>query len=95
MGDKRILLEVKLHFKDARIADIGNRDKGLEDLITHANIWDDDSQVDKLIYERGDNADPPYIEVRLTEILPTDGIARITKTCKIKKQRSKGELNVK
>ncbi|UNU74133.1 RusA family crossover junction endodeoxyribonuclease [Moraxella nasovis] len=51
--DKRLKMYVMLNFKDKRKNDLDNRMKGLLDALTHAGVYQDDSQIDKLIVERG------------------------------------------
>lgn len=48
----RLTLSVKLYPPDKRRRDIDNICKALLDSLTHANIIDDDSLIDKLIIER-------------------------------------------
>lgn len=49
----RVLIKVTLHSKTGRSYDIDNRCKALLDSLTHAAVWNDDSQVDVLIVKRG------------------------------------------
>lgn len=48
----RIHLWLRLHFANRRRTDISNRIKALEDSFTHAGVYKDDSQIDKLDVER-------------------------------------------
>lgn len=48
----RINMGVLLYFSDRRRADISNRLKALEDALTHAGVYADDSQIDELIVTR-------------------------------------------
>lgn len=48
----RVELLVKLYFADARRCDIDNRIKPLQDALTHAHAYQDDSQIDRLVVER-------------------------------------------
>jgi Holliday junction resolvase RusA-like endonuclease len=48
----RLEMRLTLYFADRRRADISNRVKAIEDALTHANAYDDDSQIDRLIVER-------------------------------------------
>jgi len=50
---QRIWVEVVLHPPDQRIRDLGNYDKCLMDALTHAGVWDDDSQIDQQMLLRG------------------------------------------
>ena len=56
-------------FPDRRRCDISNRIKALEDGITKAGIWQDDSQVKRLVVEHGgvDKA-CPRVEVTITAL---------------------------
>jgi crossover junction endodeoxyribonuclease RusA len=47
---------VALHvsMRDRRIADIDNRVKAALDALTHAGVYDDDSQIDELLVCRGE-----------------------------------------
>lgn len=49
----RIAINVVIHPKNNRTTDIDNHLKGLLDALTKAAVWVDDSQVDKIIIERG------------------------------------------
>ena len=49
----RVIIDVTHHPKTRAIVDIDNLQKGLHDALTHAGVWLDDSQVDKLIVTRG------------------------------------------
>jgi crossover junction endodeoxyribonuclease RusA len=49
----RLFVTVDLFPPDRRIRDIDNFNKSLLDALTHAGVWDDDSQIDALhIYRR-------------------------------------------
>jgi crossover junction endodeoxyribonuclease RusA len=49
----RIRLCVEVCFPTARVADVSNRIKALEDALTAAGAWEDDSQIDDLHFRRG------------------------------------------
>lgn len=49
----RISINVVIHPKNNRTADIDNYLKGLLDALTKAAVWVDDSQVDKITIQRG------------------------------------------
>lgn len=51
--DERLYCEVTLFVPDRRIRDLDNYMKPLLDALTHAKIWDDDSQIDQLDIKRG------------------------------------------
>ena len=54
MGDKRLQMQVTLYPKDKRRQDIDNRIKALWDALCDAGVYDDDSQIDVLIVQRGE-----------------------------------------
>lgn len=53
LAKARLEFTVTLHFKDRRANDIDNRVKALWDALVNANVFDDDSQIDILIVNRG------------------------------------------
>jgi crossover junction endodeoxyribonuclease RusA len=46
-------VEIILYPPDARRRDIDNYNKALFDALTHAGIWEDDSQVQRMLVEWG------------------------------------------
>lgn len=50
----RVMIEVTHYPKTKAKIDIDNLQKGLNDALTHAGVWLDDSQIDKLIVTRGE-----------------------------------------
>lgn len=48
----RIDIEIRLKMPDKRRRDIDNTLKAIFDIMTHAHIWDDDEQVDRLLVIR-------------------------------------------
>lgn len=64
----RIEMTLRLYFADRRRTDIDNRVKPLQDALTHARAYKDDSQIDRLIVERIFGRDVEECEVVLREI---------------------------
>ena len=54
MGDKRLQMQVTLYPRDRRKQDIDNRIKALWDALADAGVYEDDSQIDVLIVQRGE-----------------------------------------
>ena len=52
-GANRLFVSVILNAPDRRIRDIDNYCKSLGDAMCQAGLFDDDSQIDKLMVERG------------------------------------------
>jgi crossover junction endodeoxyribonuclease RusA len=80
----RAALTLTFRFPDYRRCDISNRIKALEDAITKAGLWDDDSLVDEIHMYRGAvDKDNPGVMVT---ILPLDEsptlVVRLGKTRK-------------
>lgn len=48
MGSARLAVTIWLYAPDRRRRDLDNSAKGLLDALTHAGVWDDDSQIDDL-----------------------------------------------
>ena len=53
-GKKRVGVHVTMHAPDKRRRDVDNIFKALGDSLTHAGVWDDDSQIDDLRITRGE-----------------------------------------
>ncbi len=67
----RLAVVWEFHCGTNRFYDIGNFFKSAEDALTHANVWDDDSQVDRLECIRGDvRPHDPCVIVTITPIEP-------------------------
>ena len=52
-GSDRLSVSITLNPPDKRIRDIDNSIKSLLDAMCQAGLFDDDSQIDKLLVERG------------------------------------------
>lgn len=66
----RIKLSIEVHFKDKRRRDIDNIVKGLQDVLTDANFFIDDCQIDELFVKRAeiDTDKKGYVIVLIDEI---------------------------
>ena len=51
----RLHVAITLHAPDKRRRDVDNYLKAPLDALTHAGVWADDSQIDRLSVQRGDN----------------------------------------
>lgn len=49
----RLALHLVVCAPDRRSRDLDNTVKGVQDALTHAGVWLDDSQIDRLVVERG------------------------------------------
>jgi len=54
LGEKRLEMQVTLYPRDRRKQDIDNRIKALWDALADAGVYEDDSQIDVLIVQRGE-----------------------------------------
>lgn len=59
-------VEVILYPPDARRRDIDNYNKALFDALTHAGVWEDDSQVKRLLVEWGPIVKGGRVDVTIT-----------------------------
>ncbi|PJI15838.1 hypothetical protein CVE39_15810 [Enterobacter cloacae complex sp.] len=66
-------VEILLFPPDARRRDIDNYNKALFDALTHAGIWEDDSQVQKMLVEWGPKVHGGRVEISITRHQPTMG----------------------
>jgi len=64
IGDN-LLVEVELYPPDRRRRDLDNYMKPLLDAITHAKVWEDDSQIDQLFIYRGDTVKQGAVIVKI------------------------------
>lgn len=65
----RVAVSIVLHYPDKRRRDLDNSLKGLFDAMTHATVWIDDSQIDKLHILRAEPEKPGKLIARVWEIL--------------------------
>ena len=49
----RLALRLVVQAPDRRARDLDNTVKAVQDALTHAGVWLDDSQIDRLLVERG------------------------------------------
>lgn len=64
----RLSVRLELHAPDKRRRDLDNALKAPLDALTHAGVYDDDSQIDRLEVVRGDvDAGNPRVEIEITE----------------------------
>lgn len=67
-------VEILLYPPDARRRDIDNYNKALFDALTHAGIWEDDSQVQRMLVEWGPKVVGGRVEISITKHLPSEGV---------------------
>lgn len=70
LGEDRLFVEVVLFPPDKRRRDLDNHMKALLDALTHAGIWEDDSQIDQLQIYRGEVIQDGMIHLRVYEAGP-------------------------
>ena len=63
--ESRLSVTVRLCSPTRRQYDIDNMMKGLLDALTHAGIWQDDGQIDRLTIERGEVEKPGKAVVKV------------------------------
>ncbi|EFG9986413.1 RusA family crossover junction endodeoxyribonuclease [Escherichia coli] len=68
-------VEILLFPPDARRRDIDNYNKALFDALTHAGIWEDDSQVKRMLVEWGPQVKDGRVEITITIHEPSAGAA--------------------
>ena len=68
-------VEIVLFPPDARRRDIDNYNKALFDALTHAGVWEDDSQVKRMLVEWGPQVAGGRVEITITTHEPLAGAA--------------------
>lgn len=68
-------VEILLFPPDARRRDIDNYNKALFDALTHAGVWEDDSQVQPMLVEWGPKVAGGRVEITITTHEPMAGAA--------------------
>ncbi|ECE0793449.1 RusA family crossover junction endodeoxyribonuclease [Salmonella enterica subsp. diarizonae serovar 58:r:z53] len=66
-------VEITLYPPDNRIRDLDNYNKALFDALTHAGVWEDDSQVKRMVVEWGPVIPKGRVEITITKYRPTAG----------------------
>lgn len=64
-------VEIVLYPPDARQRDIDNYNKALFDALTHAGVWEDDSQVKRMLVEWGSQVPGGKVEITITKFETT------------------------
>ena len=64
----RLSIEIRLTMPDRRKRDLDNVQKAILDGLGHAGVYEDDSQIDRILVERGAVDPPGCANVTLTEI---------------------------
>ncbi|EKM5118637.1 RusA family crossover junction endodeoxyribonuclease, partial [Salmonella enterica] len=60
-------VEIILYPPDKRIRDLDNYNKALFDALTHAGVWEDDSQVKRMLVEWGSVFPKGKVEITITK----------------------------
>lgn len=67
----RLRVTIHVHAPDKRRRDLDNLPKAIHDALTHAGLWQDDSQIDRLVVERCNNFPPSGgVVVHVEEVAP-------------------------
>lgn len=66
--DKKLSMKLILHPPTLRRYDVDNRTKGIMDALSNSNFYADDSQVHKLIVEKGEKIKGGMVEVYISVI---------------------------
>ncbi|WP_278914121.1 RusA family crossover junction endodeoxyribonuclease [Deinococcus wulumuqiensis] len=67
----RLHLHLTAHSPDRRARDLSNIPKALEDALTHAQVWADDSLIDRLTVDRGEVTPGGRVDVVITPLTNT------------------------
>ncbi|HAU6764315.1 TPA: RusA family crossover junction endodeoxyribonuclease [Salmonella enterica subsp. enterica serovar Pasing] len=68
-------VEIILYPPDKRIRDLDNYNKALFDALTHAGVWEDDSQVKRMLVEWGPVFPKGKVEITITKFETRAGAA--------------------
>ncbi|EAZ4766586.1 RusA family crossover junction endodeoxyribonuclease [Salmonella enterica] len=68
-------VEIILYPPDKRIRDLDNYNKALFDALTHAGVWEDDSQVKRMLVEWGSVFPKGKVEITITKFETGAGAA--------------------
>lgn len=68
-------VEIILYPPDARRRDIDNYNKALFDALTHAGIWEDDSQIKRMLVEWGPVTHKGKVEITISKYEPAGAAA--------------------
>ncbi|EEW3262255.1 RusA family crossover junction endodeoxyribonuclease [Escherichia coli] len=68
-------VEILLFPPDARRRDIDNYNKALFDALSHAGIWEDDSQIKRMVVEWGPVTQKGKVEITISKYEPAGAAA--------------------
>ena len=68
-------VEIILFPPDARRRDLDNYNKALFDALTHAGVWEDDSQVKRMVIEWGPIVKKGRVEITISQYNPAGAAA--------------------
>lgn len=68
-------VEIILFPPDARRRDLDNYNKALFDALTHAGVWEDDSQVKRMVIEWGPVVVNGKVEITISQYNPAGAVA--------------------
>lgn len=68
-------VEITLYPPDQRRRDIDNYNKALFDALTHAGVWEDDSQVKRMLVEWGPVVPKGKVEITINRYQPAGAAA--------------------